>query len=52
MTRMPIALLFISLTRIQAQDSGGSDIQAGKEIWQGYFKWVWLLWNDAPEGRI
>ena len=45
MTRILIALLLLSLTQIQAhaQGPGGSDIQAGQEIWQGYFN----LENDC-----
>src|SRR6202795_2675843 len=40
-----IALLLLSFTEIQApaQAPGGSDIQAGKDIWQGYFN----LENDC-----
>ena len=45
MTRILIALFLLSLTQIQAhaQSPGGSDIQAGQEIWQGYFN----LENDC-----
>jgi len=45
MTRILIAFLLLSLIQVQAptQGPGGSDIQSGKEIWQGYF----MLENDC-----
>ena len=45
MTRILIALFLFSLIPIHAhaQAPGGSDIQVGKEIWQGYF----TLENDC-----
>ena len=45
MTPILITLLLLSLAQIQAlaQGPGGSDIQTGKEIWQGYFN----LENDC-----
>jgi mono/diheme cytochrome c family protein len=41
MTR--ILILFLALTSIRAQTPAASDIQAGKDIWQGYF----TLENDC-----
>src|ERR1700676_995263 len=38
-----LLLLFSIQVQAQAQAAGGSDIQAGKEIWQGYFQ----LENDC-----
>src|SRR5579871_95528 len=44
MTPIRIVLLMLPLTLAQAQPTpGASDIQAGKEIWQGYFN----LENDC-----
>jgi len=43
MTPIRIALLLLSVTLIQAQTPGASDIQAGRDIWQGYFN----LENDC-----
>src|SRR5262245_13553232 len=37
MRRVFVALLLLSLAQALAQTPAGSDIQAGKEIWQGYF---------------
>jgi mono/diheme cytochrome c family protein len=42
-TLIALLLLFSIQVQAQAQTAGGSDIQAGKDIWQGYFN----LENDC-----
>ena len=35
--RMALLLLFLIRIEARAQTAGGSDVQMGRDIWQGYF---------------